>query len=488
MIRDNGGIKMKLEKLLENVKIISSSAVHGEEVTGLTDDSRKVGEGSVFVCISGNNFDGHSKAEEALSRGACAVITERDLGIERQVVTDNTREAYALMCSSLFGNPEKELKLIGVTGTNGKTTTCFLIYDMLTKMGYKCGLIGTVKTVIGDEEIEATLTTPDPIQLYEIFRKMVDAGCEYCVMEASSQALAQRRLHGVSFKAAIFTNLTQDHLDYHGNFENYMAAKHMLFENTELAVVNIDDEASKKMTEGISCPVVTFSIKYDSADYTAKNPNVKPGGVEYELVSKDFIKRIRFAVPGEFSVYNSMGAVVCLAEMGLSADGAAKAISSFVSVPGRMEVVPTNTDYTVIIDYAHTPDALENVIKTLRKIADGKTIVVFGCGGDRDSTKRPVMGKIAVENADTVIVTSDNPRTEDPEKIIDDIMEGTKKAKATVYRIADRREAIAKAMKKAKAGDFILLAGKGQETYQIIGHEKHHMDEREIVAEILEGK
>lgn len=479
---------MQLSKLLENVNIISSTASMQSEATTVTDDSRKVGAGSVFVCIRGNNFDGHTKAQEAVSKGACAVVTERDIGVANQIVTENTRAAYALMCSSLFGNPEKQLKIIGVTGTNGKTTTCFLIHDMLTKMGYSCGLIGTVKTIIGKEETEATLTTPDPIQLYEIFRKMVDAGCEYCVMEASSQALAQHRLEGVRFKSAIFTNLTQDHLDYHGTFENYIAAKHILFENTELAVVNFDDEAAAKMTEGISCPVATFSIKRDKADYTAKNSNIKSDGVEYELVSKNVIKRVRFRVPGEFSVYNSMGAIVCLTEMGLSVDKAVDAVASFKSVPGRMEVVPTNTDYTVIIDYAHTPDALENVIKTLRKISQGKTIVVFGCGGDRDSTKRPIMGKIASENADMVIVTSDNPRTEDPEKIIDDIMEGIQKAKIPVYRIADRREAIAKAMKKAKAGDFVLLAGKGQETYQIIGHEKHHMDEREIVANILGGK
>ncbi|MBQ3151121.1 MAG: UDP-N-acetylmuramoyl-L-alanyl-D-glutamate--2,6-diaminopimelate ligase [Clostridia bacterium] len=479
---------MQLSQLLENVNIISNTAQMQSQVSTVTDDSRKVTVGSVFVCIQGNNFDGHTKAAQALSQGAVAVVTERDLGIDNQIVTDNTRAAYALMCSSLFGNPERQLKIIGVTGTNGKTTTCFLIHDILTRMGYSCGLIGTVKTVIGDEEIEATLTTPDPIQLYEYFRKMVDAGCEYCVMEASSQALAQRRLQGVRFSSAIFTNLTQDHLDYHGSFENYIAAKHMLFENTDLAVINLDDAAANKMIEGVSCPVVSFSIKNDKADFAAKNPNIKSTGAEYELVSKNFIKRIRFKVPGEFSVYNSMGAVVCLARMGLPIDEIVEAVALFNSVPGRMEVVPTDTDYTVIIDYAHTPDALENVIKTLQKITAGKTIVVFGCGGDRDSTKRPIMGKIAAENADMVIVTSDNPRTEDPEKIIDDIMAGTQKAKVPVYRIADRREAIERAMKKAKSGDFILLAGKGQETYQIIGHEKHHMDEREIVAGILNGK
>ena len=259
----------------------------------------------------------------------------------------------------------------------------------------------------------------------------------------------------------------------------------MLFLQTERAIVNADDAASQQIVRDTPCSVVTFSALRDEADYTAKNTRISTAGVEYELVSAERIGRVRFRVPGGFSVYNSMGVIVCLTQLGYPFQEILRAVAQFKSVPGRMEIVPTDTPYTVVIDYAHTPDALENVLKTLRQITDGKVFAVFGCGGDRDKTKRPIMGSIAAANADVVIVTSDNPRTEDPEAILDDIMEGIQKPKCTVYRICDRREAIAKAMKKAKEGDVILLAGKGQETYQIIGHEKHHMDEREIVAQIL---
>lgn len=474
-----------LRTLFEKVNILSCDADFTKEATTITDNSKKIEKGCIFVCIKGAHFDGHDVAAQAMENGAVAVVTERKLGIRGEVVVENTRAAYALLCAAFFGNPADSLTLIGVTGTNGKTTSCFLIHDLLTKLGYSTGLLGTIKNVAGSLELPSTLTTPDPFELHGLFRKMVDAGCTHCVMEASSQALYQRRLEGVHFKAAIFTNLTQDHLDYHGTFENYIAAKAMLFRQTEIAVLNEDDEAAFKMVEGADCKVITFSRKRDEADYTAKNIQIRAGGVEYELVSEQRIGRVRFHVPGAFSVYNSMGAIVCLSEMGFDFRAMLSYVSSFETIPGRMEVVKADVPYTVIIDYAHTPDALENVLGTLREITEGKVITVFGCGGDRDNTKRPLMGKIAAAGSDMVIVTSDNPRTEDPEKILDDIMQGIVKPRIPVYRIANRKEAIAKAMKKAKAGDVILLAGKGQETYQIIGHEKLHLDEREVVAEIL---
>ena len=476
---------MQLDTLLKNVTVLHTNVAPDTEITTVTDDSRKVCDGCLFVCIEGNHFDGHSVAEQALENGAAAVVTQKPLGLQREICTADTRAAYALLCAAYFREPAKDLTLIGVTGTNGKTTTCFLIHDILTRMGVSCGLLGTIKNVAGDVELPSTLTTPDPFELHGLFRKMVDAGCTHCVMEASSQALAQRRLEGVRFRAAIFTNLTQDHLDYHGTFENYIAAKHMLFTQSELAVINIDDEAASAMTQGVDCPVVTFSAKRNSADYTAKNSQVRASGVEYELVGKSVIGRVRFRVPGTFSVYNSMGALVCLTELGFAFKDMLAHVAEFETIPGRMEIVRTDTPYTVIIDYAHTPDALENVLDTLREITQGKIITVFGCGGDRDSTKRPVMGKIAAAGSDMVIVTSDNPRTEDPERIIDDIMEGIPKNRPSVYRICERREAIAKALKKAKEGDVILLAGKGQETYQIIGTVKTHLDEREVVADCL---
>lgn len=476
---------MQLNTLLKNVTVLRTNVPPETDVTTVTDDSRKVCDGCLFVCIEGNRFDGHTAAEQALRDGAAAVVTQKPLGLSREICTNDTRAAYALLCAAYFGEPASKLTLIGVTGTNGKTTTCFLIHDILTRMGVSCGLLGTIKNVAGDVELPSTLTTPDPFELHGLFRKMVDAGCTHCVMEASSQALAQRRLEGVHFRAAIFTNLTQDHLDYHGSFENYIAAKAMLFRQSDLALVNADDDAAQAMTQGADCPVVTFSTKRDSADYTAKNSQVHAGGVEYELVGKNVIGRVRFHVPGTFSVYNSMGALVCLTELGFDFREMLSHVALFETIPGRMEVVRTDTPYTVIIDYAHTPDALENVLGTLREITQGKIITVFGCGGDRDSTKRPLMGKIAAAGSDMVIVTSDNPRTEDPERILDDIMEGIPKNRPSVYRICDRREAIAKALKKAKEGDVILLAGKGQETYQIIGTVKTHLDEREVVAACL---
>ena len=454
-------------------------------VTTVTDDTRKLCEGCVFVCITGNHFDGHTAAADALEKGAAAVVTQRQLGLANEVCVENTREAYALLCAAYFGEPAEKLQLIAATGTNGKTTTCFLLHDILSRCGVNCALLGTIKNVIGDRETESTLTTPDAFELHGLFRQMVDAGCTHCVMEASSQALAQYRLAGVHFRAAIFTNLTQDHLDYHGTFENYAAAKHMLFLQSDLAVVNADDAAAGTMTDGVACPVITFSAKQDAADYTAKNIRVRASGVEYELVGKTQIGRVRFAVPGGFSVYNSMGAIVCLTALGFDFKTILEAVAAFHTIPGRMEVVPTDTPYTVLIDYAHTPDALENVLRTLRETAQGRVLVVFGCGGDRDSTKRPIMGRIASDNADLLFVTSDNPRTEDPEMILDDIMAGIPKTRGGVYRIVDRKQAIAKAMQKAKEGDVIVLAGKGQETYQIIGHEKRHLDEREVVRDIL---
>ena len=476
---------MKLSELLRRIPVQSMTADADTDILTVTDDTRKIQAGSLFVCIAGNHFDGHSAAEQALRDGAAAVVTQRDLGLSRQVLVDNTRAAYAQICAAYFGNPADSLRLIGVTGTNGKTTTCFLMHDILTACGVPCGLLGTIKNLIGRQEVPSTLTTPDPFELHSLFRRMADAGCTHCVMEASSQALAQYRLAGVHFCAAIFTNLTQDHLDYHGTFENYAAAKHMLFLQSDLAVVNADDAAAQTMTAGVDCPVVTFSAKSDTADYIAKNIRVRADGVEYELVSRRQIGRVRFAVPGGFSVYNSMGAIVCLTKLGVPFEEILKAVAAFRTIPGRMEVVPTDTPYTVLIDYAHTPDALENVLRTLRETAQGRVLAVFGCGGDRDSTKRPIMGRIAAENADLVFVTSDNPRTEDPERILDDIMAGIPHSRSGVYRIADRKEAIAKAMHKAKAGDVIVLAGKGQETYQIIGHEKRHLDEREVVADVL---
>lgn len=462
-----------------------SAGIANAEVTLVTENSKKVTPGSVFVCVKGARFDGHDVAADVVAAGAVLVVAERDTGVPNQLIVNDSREAFSLLSASFFGNPSRKLRLVGITGTNGKTTTCFLLKSVFEALGHKTGLIGTVKNIVGDKEYPATLTTPDPFELNSLFAEMVEAGCEFCVMEVSSQALAQQRVAGLHYEVAAFTNLTQDHLDYHGTFENYIAAKHRLFENCDNAVVNCDDEAYKAMIEGTGCNVITCSARKDSADYSAKNIEHKPGGVSYVLVGIGKLERIKMRIPGGFTVYNSMTAAVCAIQLGLSFSEVAGALSQAAGVPGRIEVVPTDTDYTVIIDYAHSPDGLQNILAALRKIAQGRIITVFGCGGDRDRTKRPQMGKIAADMSDFVIVTSDNPRTEDPAAIVAEVAEGTKGARIPVVEIVDRTQAIEFALNEAEKDDIILLAGKGHETYQILGTEKIHYDEREVVRNLL---
>ncbi len=476
---------MKLSEILKGIK--SYDIYEDKDISYITSDSRDIRENSVFVCIKGKNFDGHDAAGEALGKGALYAVTERDLGIKNQIVVENTREALSLMCGNFFGNPAKKLKLIGITGTNGKTTTSFLIKNMLEKMGHKTGLLGTVKNMAGEKEFPSSLTTPESFQLHELFSEMVKEGCEYCVMEVSSQALAQERVAGLDFDAAVFTNLTQDHLDYHGTFENYAEAKSKLFSQAKLCILNLDDEYAMSMMRNSGGRMVTYSVNHDESDYTAKYIRYKNDGIEYELVTMGYIERVKVKIPGEFTVYNSMAAAVTLIELGFDFSQVLYALSLSEGVKGRIEVVPADTDYTVIIDYAHSPDGLENIISSLRKIAKRRIITVFGCGGDRDRTKRPIMGAIAAKLSDVIVVTSDNPRSEDPNAIIDDILEGIKGSKTKKIVEPDRTKAIAAALKEAKTDDIVLLAGKGHETYQILSTGKIHYDEREIVKGLLEG-
>ena len=476
---------MKISEILKGIR--TYDIYDDTEVSFITDNSRKVEKGAVFVCIKGNRFDGHSVAAEMLEKGAVCVVCDHDLGLPNQIVVENTREAMSLMCSNFFGNPASKIKLIGITGTNGKTTTAFLIKNMLDKMGKKSGLIGTVKNIIGDKEYAASLTTPESFELHSLFNEMVNAGCEYCVMEVSSQALAQYRVAGLHFSAGIFTNLTQDHLDYHGSFENYAQAKSMLFTQSDVCILNLDDEYSMSMMRNSDGRMVTYSVDQDESDYTAKYIRYKNDGIEYELVTMGYVERVKVGIPGEFTVYNSMAAAVTLIEMGFDFSKVLYALSLSEGVKGRIEVVPTDTDYTVIIDYAHSPDGLENIISSLRKIAKARIITVFGCGGDRDKTKRPIMGEIAAKLSDVIVVTSDNPRTEEPEAIIEDILAGIKGSKVKKIVKVDRTHGIAAAMNEAQKDDIVLLAGKGHETYQIFGTEKIHYDEREIVRGILDG-
>lgn len=476
---------MKISEVLNSVKTYDT--YEDMQVTFITADSRKVVPGCIFVCIKGNRFDGHDAAKQALDDGAVLVVCEHDIGLDRQVVVENTRAALSVMCSNFFGNPASKLRIIGITGTNGKTTTAFLMKNMLERMGHKTGLIGTVKNMAGDKEYPAALTTPESFELHELFNEMVKEGCEYCVMEVSSQALAQERVAGITFAAGVFTNLTQDHLDYHGSFENYADAKAKLFTSSELCVLNLDDEHAMAMMRNSDGRMVTYSVNQDESDYTAKYIRYKNDGIEYELVTMGYVERVKVGIPGEFTVYNSMAAAVTLIEMGFDFSSVLYALSLSEGVKGRIEVVPTDTDYTVIIDYAHTPDGLENIISSLRKIAKSRIITVFGCGGDRDKTKRPLMGSIAAKLSDVIVVTSDNPRSEDPDMIIEDILAGIKGAKVRKIVEPDRTKAIAAAMNEAQTDDIIVLAGKGHETYQILNTGKIHYDEREIVRGLLDG-
>ncbi len=476
---------MKLSKILEGIEVIGS--YNDVEVLDVSQDSRLVKEGSLFVCVKGAAFDGHSVAAEMLEKGAACVVVERDLGLPNQVLVENTRQIFSFICANFFGNPAKSLKLIGLTGTNGKTTTSFIIKQILENSGNKVGLIGTVQNMIGDEVYPAKFTTPDPYELQKLFAQMVEKGCEYCVMEVSSQALAQGRVNGLRFAVGAFTNLTQDHLDYHKTWENYFNAKRILFENSDIAVTNADDEHGLKIIEGLDFDkVVTYAVNTNDATYVAKNVKFKPDGVEYELVGIDGIGRCSCPIPGRFSVYNSICAASCALALGIEFNDVLRAISMSSGVKGRIEVVPTpGKDYTIIIDYAHSPDGLENIISSLREIAQGRVVTLFGCGGDRDRTKRPKMGKIAAELSDFCVVTSDNPRSEEPEAIINDILEGMKDITTPYEVVTNRKEAIRYAIEHAQKDDIILLAGKGHETYQILPTGTIHFDEREAVAEIL---
>lgn len=474
---------MKISKLLNGINVLNEYC--DLEVFDIVNDSRKVSKGVIYVCIKGNTFDGHDVAEKMLRAGAVAVVTERDLGLSTQIIVKNTREAWSLMCANFFGNSADKLKLIGITGTNGKTTTSFLIKQILESVGKKVGLIGTVQNMIGDEIHPAKFTTPEPYELQKLFQMMVDAKCEYCVMEVSSQALAQGRVKGCHFAVAAFTNLTQDHLDYHKTWENYFNSKRILFENCDIAVVNVDDENGEKIVADLPCKVVTYAEKTNSSDYTAKNVKLKATGIAYELVSTTNIGRIICPIPGRFSVYNSLCAAVCAISAGVEFETVLVAMQETVGVKGRIEVVPTNTPFTVIIDYAHSPDGLENIIQSLREVAEGRIVTVFGCGGDRDKTKRPIMGEIAARLSDFCVVTSDNPRTEEPGVIIEEILVGMQGIKTPLKVIENRREAIEFAIKNAQDDDIILLAGKGHETYQILADGVIHFDEREEVMEIL---
>ena len=481
---------MKLRDILKAIEILESAADPDTEITGISYDSRRTLPGELFVAIAGFESDGHAYIPAALEKGAAAVLcqTAPEPGAPYVRVAD-TRLALALCSRNFFGNPAGEMKLIGVTGTNGKTTSTLLIKHVLEHcLGAKVGLIGTTGNMIGGRLLPSERTTPESFELQKLLREMADAGCGYVVMEVSSHALALSRVAGIEYETAVFTNLTQDHLDFHGGMERYAEAKALLFRQSRRAVLNLDDAYFPLMKKAAECPVITYSAESNDADIIAKDIKLFPDRVKFCAVTIGDIARVNLGIPGRFSVYNALDVIAACMTLGVSLSGCSDALSSAEGVKGRVETVPTDGDYTVLIDYAHTPDALENVLRAVRETSNGRVVAVFGCGGDRDRKKRPIMGEIGTRLSDFAVITSDNPRTEDPDAIIADIVAGIREKKSRYKVISDRVRAIEWAIENHRSGDVIVLAGKGHETYQEINHVKHHMDEREIVAQIMERR
>lgn len=476
---------MKLQDLLKGVAVLESTAAPDTEINEVRYDSRAVRPGDLFVAIRGYATDGHQYIGKALEQGAAAIVCEEAPAGAPAVVVENARRALAEIAANRFGHPADSMTMLGVTGTNGKTTTTYLVKHMLEDAGHKVGLIGTNQNLIGDEVVETERTTPESYELHALFARMRDAGCTHVIMEVSSHSLVLDRVHGIHFAVGAFTNLTQDHLDFHKTMEEYRRAKALLFTISDKGVINLDDPAAGAMLADAKCPCLTFSCEKDAADLTAKNLKLHADGVEFVAATRGDLARVKLPIPGHFSAENALTALGIVLQLGMPLADAAKSLATATGVKGRVEVVPTDTDYTVLIDYAHSPDGVENVLRAVRGFARGRVVALFGCGGDRDRTKRPKMGKIAADLADFCIVTSDNPRTEDPKAIIDDILEGMKGTKTPMQVIVDRPEAIHWALAHAKKDDIIVLMGKGHETYQEVNHVKHHMDEREIVRDFF---
>ena len=473
----------QLNELLVNVRVLNNIE-HNPEVTALEYDSRKVAPGHCFFAVVGTASDGHNYIHSAIEKGAVAIVCQRlpeslSEGVA-YIVVEDTNTAMAAMAAAYYDNPSKELKLVGVTGTNGKTTTATLLYDMFMAMGYKCGLISTVVYRIAERRIDSTHTTPDSIRLNAMMREMVAEGCQYCFMEVSSHAAAQHRIDNLRFAGALFTNLTHDHLDYHGTYKEYIRAKKSFFDSLDKeawAVVNIDDRNGEVMIQNCKAKCYRLSLR-SMADFRTKILEMMPNGMQLHIDNHELWAKFT----GRFNAYNLTTVYAAATLLGIDKIEVLRTLSMLSPVSGRFETISASDNTMAVVDYAHTPDALENVLETIDELRkdNQQLIVVCGCGGDRDKTKRPEMAAIAVKHATTAIFTSDNPRTESAEAILDDMIAGVE-GKLNYLRITDRRQAIRTASMLAKAGDIIVIAGKGHEDYQIIGTEKHHFDDREEI-------
>ena len=477
---------MRLRELLEGMEVISQTISPDTEITHVCVDSRATQKGSLFVAVPGNRCDGGHYARQAVDRGAVCVVCQSELPPDLPwVKVRDARLALSQLACRWYGHPSRQLTMLGVTGTNGKTTVTYLLRYILQRTGMKTGLIGTVQNIVGEQTLPAQRTTPDALQIQQLLAAMKKNGCSHAVMEVSSHALDQHRAEGIDFAVGIFTNLPEDHLDYHGTMGCYCDAKAKLFQMSRMGVCSADDPWTERLLAGASCPSVYYGI-HNPAEVWAEDIFLHSRSVDFTVCTARTRTPVHLGVPGRFSVYNALGAIAACGELGIPPEECAAALATFPGVAGRMEVVPTpGKPYTLLIDYAHTPDALENVLKTVRGFAQNRVIAVFGCGGDREREKRPLMGHIAGKLADLTIITSDNPRTEEPMAIIRDILPGIAGAEDKYIVEPDRRGAIALAMGRAAAGDVIVLCGKGHETYQEIGDKTIPMDEREIVRSLL---
>ncbi|MCL6585888.1 MAG: UDP-N-acetylmuramoyl-L-alanyl-D-glutamate--2,6-diaminopimelate ligase [Anoxybacillus sp.] len=486
---------MKLQTLLSYLHDFTIYNGENPTITSMEMDSRKVTKGALFICIKGFTVDGHAFASQAVANGAVAIIAERPIDVNVPVIlVRDSKRAMAVLADAFYGQPTHKLHLIGVTGTNGKTTTTHLIEQIFRKAGKKTGLIGTLYTKIGDETYDVQNTTPESLVLQKTFKQMVEAGVEAAMMEVSSHALHMGRVHGCDYDVAVFTNLTQDHLDYHQTMEEYRLAKGLLFAQLgnrfdhtrpKFAVLNNDDSTSEQYKRMTAATVITYGIETKS-DIMAKAIDITPSGMVFTIVTPTEETQIQTKLIGRFNVYNILAATAACLASGVSLSTIVEAIGEIQGVPGRFETVDEGQHFTVIVDYAHTPDSLENVLKTIRQFAKHNVYVVVGCGGDRDRTKRPLMAQIAVQHADVAIFTSDNPRSEQPEAILQDMEDGVRGE--SYVSIVDRKEAIRYAIQQAQAGDVILIAGKGHETYQIIGEQVLHFDDRLVAREAIKER
>ena len=478
---------MKLSELLQGVPVLDTNTDPDQQITGVSYDSRLTRPGDLFVAIAGLAADGHTFIPAAQEKGAKVILCQTPPQTGAYVQVASTRAALAILACNWFGHPAGRMKLVGVTGTNGKTTTTYLLKSVLEQaLNAKVGLIGTIQNMIGDQVLHTERTTPESWELQALFAQMADAGCTHVIMEVSSHALALNRVDGFRFHTGVFTNLTQDHLDFHKTMQAYLEAKASLFTRCDYGVVNLDDPASARLLELAQCPMLTFG-EHSAADLTANEIELGSDHVAMRVHYQQESLPLYVGIPGDFTVHNALGVVGAALTLGLSLKQITAALASAKGVKGRVEVVPTpGKDYTILIDYAHTPDALENVLRTVRESARGRVVALFGCGGDRDRTKRPIMGQIAARIADFCVVTSDNPRTEEPNAIIKDILAGMQDTTTPYTVIPDRRAAIRWAMDNAQPGDVIVLAGKGHEDYQILGTTKVHLDEREVVQAHLD--